>query len=71
MSLDLNDIDISRNCPYETVLLHVRDQLHSIASSTQSDILRLYVKKTGKPVYDDEDYQKLTEKVNKVELILK
>ena len=71
MSLDLIDIDIDRKCPFDTVLLHVRDQLHSIASSVQSDILRLYVKKTGKPVYDNEDYQKLTDKANKLELILK
>ena len=72
VSLDL-EIEIDRECSYETAMLHLRDQLHSIASlaSPHSTTPRLYVKKTGEPVIDDENYQKLTDKVNSVDFVFK
>jgi len=72
VSLDL-EIEIDRNCSYETAMLHLRDQLHSIASlaSPHSTTPRLYIKKTGEPVVDDENYQKLTDKVNSVDFVFK
>ena len=72
VSLDL-EIEIGRDCSYETAMLHLRDQLHSIASlaSPHSTTPRLYVKKTGEAVIDDENYQNLTEKVNSVDFVFK
>ena len=72
VSLDL-EIEIDRECSYETAMLHLRDQLHSVASlaSPHSTQPRLYVKKTSEPVIDDENYRAVTTGVNSVDFVFK